>query len=350
MTTSSAAPPDRWGAFASFARRLPAETLVVADARVARLHPTVVGDIPPHARILGVRAAESTKSLAGLGRLLGATVGLSRAGTLVAVGGGTIGDVATVSAALTKRGIRLIHVPTTLLAAVDSSIGGKGAIHVASGAHLVKNAAGVFHPASESWLCPEFWATLSERQRIDGLVEAYKMAVCLDADLWSRWTRRRPTTLRLVSDARALKARVCSSDPFDRTGRRAVLNFGHTFGHVLESVTGFRLSHGAAVRLGVVCALDVGRRLGVTPDADALEVEACFEVLDGRSPCRRALARAIRGHTAAAIGRLLAADKKSEGGTLRMVFLTGPGAATVLSVPVRTWRSVLPAWRAGVRP
>jgi predicted secreted protein len=192
------------------------------------------------------------------------------------MGGGTVGDLGTVVAHLLKRGVRLIQVPTTLLAAVDSSLGGKGALHVESHGTALKNAVGVFHYAEECWICPELFATLSARQRREGAVEGWKMAVCLDTRRWRRWTRRRPSLRELIRESRAMKAAVCSEDPYERVGRRSLLNFGHTFGHVLESLSHFRLSHGDAVGPGILCALDVGRAVGATPDAVASDVERAF--------------------------------------------------------------------------
>jgi 3-dehydroquinate synthase len=274
-----------------------------------------------------VAAGEALKSMRALERLAPKLSSLPRGGTLVAVGGGTVGDLATVAAHLVKRGLELVQVPTTLLAAVDSSVGGKGALNVGG----VKNALGVFHYPARTLLCPEFFGTLSGAQRREGAAEALKMAVCLDAATWKRWAGRAPPTLEWVKTARRMKERVCASDPYERSGRRSLLNFGHTFGHVIESASGFRVRHGEAVALGMLCALDIGRALGVTPGALAEEVEAVLAVHTGAT--RPRLAQVLDGITPRQVEAWLGADKKSRGGALRMVLLVRPGVARLVEVP-----------------
>jgi len=138
---------ERTGRFASLVRQLPADAVVFADPRVLRLHSSVKRSLGRR-RIVPVPAGESSKSLRTLERLATGLIDVPRSATFLALGGGSVGDVVTVLAHLHKRGVRLVHVPTTLLAAVDSSIGGKGAVN----AGTVKNALGVFHAAAETWL------------------------------------------------------------------------------------------------------------------------------------------------------------------------------------------------------
>ena len=285
------------------------DALVLVDERVLRLHPKLRAALRGR-QVSALRAGEGAKSLATLERVTRAALHLPRRITLVAIGGGTIGDLATVFAHVFKRGVgRLIHVPTTLLAAVDSSVGGKGALNVGA-----KNVLGVFHAADECWLVPEVFTTLSEAQRREGRVEALKMVVTLDARRWSSWKRGLPEDDEVITVARALKNRVVDEDPYETTGRRAVLNFGHTFGHVIESLSRYRVRHGEAVGLGMLHALDEGVRRGVTPPALAAEVEAVL-------PVRRARLEQWRApRFAAETKRLLAADKKGA-----WVLLTRPG-------------------------
>ncbi len=315
---------DKWGRFSSLA---PKGAAWIIDAKVAKLHPTVLQSIRAPIHIELVTAGEALKSTRALERLAPKLVGLSRAGTLVAVGGGTVGDFATVAAHLVKRGVELIQVPTTLLAAVDSSVGGKGALNVGE----VKNALGVFHYATRTLMCAEFFETLSPAQHREGRAEALKMAVCLDAAVWKRWSRRAPGTLEMVKTARRLKHKVCAVDPYEQTGRRTVLNFGHTFGHVIESLSRFRVRHGEAVALGILCALDVGRAMEVTSLELAQDVEGVLAEQAGASRSR--LASVLESHFADEVDRLLMADKKSVGKGLRMVLLKRPGVASLLEVP-----------------
>lgn len=333
---------DRWGRFGALARTLRGEVLALCDERVLRLHPQVAGALRAH-RVVRLRAGEGLKRLATVERLAARAVDLPRSTTVLAVGGGTVGDVAAVFAHLFKRGVRLVQVPTTLLAAVDSSVGGKGAVNVGA----VKNALGVFHNAGEAWLCPELFRTLAPRQLREGALEAMKMAVTLDVRTWRDWRAALPALEPMVRQARALKGGVCEADPYEQGGGRVALNFGHSFGHVLEAVTRFSLRHGEAVGLGMLCALDVGRALRVTAPQVALDVEAALP--NGPAP-RRRLARALRAPSPGAVEAVLAADKKRAGRDLRMVLLVSPGRWTLEDVPAKVWRRLLGAWQRGERP
>lgn len=343
---------DRWGSLEKLSARLGEDCLVVIDARVAKLHPSARKALQARpCKLLIIPGGERAKSLSSLEKVLRAAAGLTRSGTLVAIGGGTIGDLCTVAAHLHKRGVKLIQVPTTLLAAVDSSVGGKGAVDLAvRGKAPVKNALGVFHYAAENWLCPELFTSLSEAQLREGRTEAWKMIACLDPKRWKAYHREAPTLAQVIRDARALKARVCEEDPYEQREIRPVLNFGHTFGHVLESISAFRLSHGDAVGLGMLCALDVGRALGATAPRVADEVEASLLAEVGVLP-RSEIARTLQRGSDAQIASLLAADKKNvRPGEVRMVLLKALGRWELRTVRSAVWRPLLRAWRRGVRP
>jgi 3-dehydroquinate synthase len=342
---------DRWGSFKRLCAGLPEGSLAVVDRRVARLHPTVVPALEarkPRA-VVQLTGGEVAKTFEALEQVMAAGLSMPRSGTLVAIGGGTIGDVSTVAAHLLKRGVRLVQVPTTLLAAVDSSLGGKGAVDMTVRGRVVKNPVGVFHYAEEAWLCPELYASLSDTQLREGALEAWKMVASLDAELFHAYVRRAPSLERMVKDARRLKESVCARDPYEHQGLRRVLNFGHTFGHVLESLSNFRLSHGDAVGIGMLCALDVGRAMGVTPEDVAWQVEDALHqgpgVL-GRERMADLLERAkLKDVTA-----LLSADKKAgSAGELRMVLLTAIGSAEVRDVSANVWRKLWPFWTEGKR-
>lgn len=331
---------EQRGRFDALLRTLTGPCFAIADERVLRLHPHVARAVQrvPH---LALRAGEGAKTLRTVERLALAAAAVPRQATVLAVGGGTIGDVATVFAHLHKRGARLVQVPTTWLAAVDSSVGGKGAVNVGS----VKNALGVFHAPAEGWLCDELFTTLSKAQRLEGEAEAFKMAVTLDARTWRTWRLARPDDVSLVATSRALKTRVCEDDPYEQRGLRTVLNFGHTFAHLIESVTRYRVRHGLAVALGMRCALDVGVAVGVTQAALAGDVERHLPLAQ---TARGALARALRGVTADQLEALLRSDKKGATATAtNFVLLEVPGRAVVRSVPHRVWRTLLPSWVKG---
>lgn len=339
MTTHElAASLERRGSFADLCEHLPTESVVFADARVLVLHPSVKRVLRAR-RVIALRAGEALKSVQTLERLAASVHDVSRRATFVALGGGTVGDLITVLAHLHKRGVRLIQVPTTMLAAVDSSIGGKGALNVRG----VKNALGVFHAADETWLCPAFFETLTERQRCEGRLEAWKMVVTLDAAAFRRWSRSAPDDAVLLREARALKEAVVRVDPFEQRGLRAVLNFGHTFGHVFESLSRYSVRHGEAVGLGMLCALDVGVAMGLTPRAVAVAVEAA---LPNPPAARRRIAQWARS-SASTVERLLRADKKGTAAVLQMVLLEAPGRWQLVEVAPATWRAAWLRWRRG---
>lgn len=348
---------DLWGDFDALCReRLPGRCVALVDVRVAMLHPNVVHSLErAGTKVLRLRAGENTKSLRVLEKVLAATTELPRSGTLMVVGGGTLGDLGTVAAHLIKRGVRLIQVPSTLLAAVDSSSGGKGAVHAATRdekgrSSQVKNAVGAFHYADETWLCERLFETLKPRQLREGRIEAFKMFATLKAPLWRKHAREEAPLGVLVRDARALKAAICKKDPYEKLGLRPVLNFGHTFGHVLESLSHFRISHGDAVGLGMLCALDVGRRMKLTPDELAKDVETALVEGPGVLP-RDDMASVFADADAAHIEKLLVADKKtSSKGELKMVLLRALGKWELVTVPAAIWQSLLPSWQNGERP
>lgn len=307
---------DYHGPFDALAARLgEGPALALVDARVLALHPHVRRALSrKNVTLVAKRAGERLKTLQALEELCQRALWAPRQLTMLAVGGGTIGDLATVFAHTFKRGVaRLIHAPSTLLAAVDSSVGGKGALNVAG----VKNALGVFHAADEAWLCPELFTTLSQAQRREGRLEAWKMAVVLDARRWRRWSEAPPDDDGLMVSSRALKHALVKRDPYDTKGLRLALNFGHTLGHAIESLSGHKVRHGDAVGLGMLYALDLGVALGVTPRSLAREVERSLPLARG---ARRQLERWLAPPHRAALRGLMAADKKKG-----MVLLTRPG-------------------------
>jgi 3-dehydroquinate synthase len=289
--------------------------LAVADERVLKLHPHVTRALRrKNITLVSLKAGERVKSLSTLEVLTEHALTLPRKLTLLSIGGGTIGDVATVFAHVFKRGVgRLIHVPTTLLAAVDSSVGGKGAVNVAG----TKNVLGVFHCADEAWLCAELFTTLSEDQRREGRIEAWKMVIALDAKRFARWSKTAPSDDELIRSSRALKHSVVVRDPEETKGVREVLNFGHTLGHAIESLSRYRVRHGVAVGLGMLYALDAGVRAGVTSREVAQAIEHALPLAPG---ARRQLASWLAPSNHEALRDLIRADKKDG-----MILVSRPG-------------------------
>lgn len=281
---------------------------------------------------LVVPPGESSKSVSRVTRLWSALVGASvdRSTPLVALGGGVVGDLGGFVAATYLRGIPLIQVPTTLLAQVDSSIGGKTGVDHALGKNLI----GAFYQPRAVFASMAALGTLPEREYRAGLAEVVKAGVLGDPILFERMERspagvlkRQPRLVRdLVRRAIAVKARVVREDPTEK-GRRAVLNLGHTLAHAIEQVEGYRgLLHGEAVAIGMAAAARVARRRGWAP-ADVSR-RICGLLEDLGLPTRRP------GLRAAEVLNAMARDKKVVGSKVRFVAPVAIGGTTFRWVPV----------------
>lgn len=208
--------------------------------------------------------AESAKNLRTVEKIARDLIraGADRRSLILAVGGGVVGDVAGFVAATYLRGVRLIHIPTTLVAQVDSSIGGKTGVDLPEGKNLV----GAFYPPSQVLADPETLSTLPHREYRSGIYEVIKYGVIADVHLFEYLCRNMPALLRRDPKALAyviprcmrIKARVVSRDEHE-SGLRQILNFGHTFGHALEAATRYRrFLHGEAVGCGMIVAALIG--------------------------------------------------------------------------------------------
>ena len=308
-------------------KNLPFDAAILTDANVAAVAP-----MPQGVPLLVLPPGESTKSLDRFGEALGwlARIGASRRTTVVALGGGVIGDLAGFVAAAYMRGVPLLQIPTTLLAMVDSSVGGKVAIDLPEG----KNLAGAFWSPVEVRVPLDALRTLPLRHRTNGLAEVLKYGFIMDAPLLEEdfGGDLEGTILRCV----ALKAQVVEEDERETTGRRAILNFGHTVGHAIERLTGYGpVLHGEAIAVGMTVEAELGERIGVTPLGTADTV-------------KRALAKhglptthTILGETDAMLATMRG-DKKSVGGDLAFSLLTEIGDCKLIaSVPEDDVRRVL---------
>ncbi len=215
---------------------------------------------------------DSTKNLRQLGRLYDEflRVGLDRSSAIVALGGGMVGDLAGYAAASYLRGIPIVQVPTTILAMVDASIGGKTAVNLKQGKNLV----GAFHQPSLVWIDTATLQSLPRRQRSAGMAEVIKAGAIWDARLFARLERDMKKALDLetkvlvpiIERACAIKAKVVSLDERE-SGVRMLLNFGHSMGHAVEKKLGYRkVLHGEAVAMGMVYAARRSEQLGFAPD------------------------------------------------------------------------------------
>lgn len=244
---------------------------LVSSPHVWRLHGDSVARVSTEPEPVLVPDGERYKTVQTVGRIYDALVraGADRSAVLVAVGGGVIGDVAGFAAATYLRGIRVVHVPTTLLAQVDSAIGGKTGVNHALGKNLI----GAFHAPRLVLVDPCVLATLPRREFRAGLYEVVKYGVIASAPLFARvrdglrslFARDQDALAAVVSESCRIKGEVVSADEHE-SGLRRVLNFGHTIGHALEAATKYRrLRHGEAVAYGMLAATALGVARGVTP-------------------------------------------------------------------------------------
>jgi len=281
----------------------------------------------PHWRILA--PGEQTKSWEELAATVNWLLDLEveRGDHIIALGGGVIGDLTGFCASVLKRGCHFIQVPTTLLAQVDSSVGGKTAINTPAGKNLV----GAFHQPSLVLADLSALETLPERDLLAGYAEVVKYGLIDDADFFA-WCDANAGamlagdgTLReyAVAHSVASKARIVAEDEFETTGRRALLNLGHTFGHALEAETGFssRLLHGEGVALGMVLAARYSARRGLMPSVSAEHVAQHIGDV-GLPASLRALELDCDG---AALVRHMLHDKKMDAGTLPFLLMKGIG-------------------------
>jgi 3-dehydroquinate synthase len=271
-------------------------------------------------------AGEQHKTLVSVDRIYRAAMSakLDRSSTIVGIGGGVIGDLAGHAAATYMRGIQLVLVPTTLVAQVDATIGGKVGVDFEG----IKNLVGAFHPARVIAIDPDLLATLPDTALADGMAEIVKIAMVFSADLLSRVEAlggvrdilAAPAIIRLAA---ALKARIVERDPFER-GDRALLNFGHTVGHGIESASVYRVSHGQAISAGMVAETWLAARLGL---ADRGAPDRLGALLG-----RFGLPGRVEGVDTGGIWSAMQSDKKRRDGKLRFGLSTVPGSGSVVEV------------------
>ncbi len=270
--------PNGVGPFARATATKSATALVVTDENVeahAEAVATSLSSVGIRPALTVVQAGEETKSLAWLSELYDelAEIPADRQTLVVAVGGGVIGDLAGFAAATYNRGLPLLMVPTTLLAMVDSSVGGKTGINHEKGKNLI----GAFHQPAGVWIDTQFLETLPKREYISGfLAEVVKYGVILDAAFFDYLESnvrglldRDPTVIRtIVSRSCRLKANVVEKDEREEIGVFGHGMSGHTFAHAFEAVGGYGVwLHGEAVAAGMICASKLGEKLGMVPPA-----------------------------------------------------------------------------------
>jgi len=331
------------GPIASTGRRIAAvlpgaRCVVVTDQNVAALYLAPLKEsLEAQGLFLGdavVAAGEASKSFPVLARLCETLLklGVERGDCVVALGGGVVGDLAGFAASILRRGVRLVQVPTTLLAQVDSSVGGKTGIDTPQGKNLI----GTFHQPSLVLADVSVLSTLAPREFRAGYAEVMKYGLLGDAPFFGWLEQHWPQVfsgeggerLKAIETSVRAKASIVEADEREETGKRALLNLGHTFGHALEAFAGYsdRLLHGEAIAIGMRLAFTYSVEQGLCPAEDAARVERHLAAVGLPSRIADIPGKTL---TTGQLLRLMAQDKKVKGGKLALVLVRGIGEAFV---------------------
>jgi 3-dehydroquinate synthase len=311
--------------------------IIVTDENVAPLWLNRLTDSLDRANIanqsITLPAGEPTKCFQQLEKLTEEILGfgIERGTALIALGGGVIGDITGLAAAITLRGLDFIQIPTSLLAQVDSSVGGKTGINNSHGKNLI----GAFYQPRLVLADISTLSTLPKRQLLAGYAEVVKYGLINDPEFFE-WCENNATVL-LGGDADALtyavltscqaKAKIVSADEQEH-GQRALLNLGHTFGHALEAETGYgdKLLHGEAVSIGMIMAFELSNRLGLCNQGDAGRVRAHLQDIGMKTDLRTL---ADKSWTAQKLLAHMSKDKKVEDGAIAFILARGIGKSFI---------------------
>jgi 3-dehydroquinate synthase len=315
-----------------------ARCAVVTDQNVSALHlAPLKASLEAQGLFLGdavVAAGEASKSFPVLARLCETLLklGVERGDCVVALGGGVVGDLAGFAASVLRRGVRYVQIPTTLLAQVDSSVGGKTGIDMPQGKNLI----GTFHQPSLVLADVSVLATLPPREFRAGYAEVVKYGLLGDAPFFAwleqNWQKvfsgQGGDRLKAIETSIRAKAAIVEEDEREESDKRALLNLGHTFGHALEAYAGYsdRLLHGEAIAIGMRLAFSYSVAQGLCPGADAARVERHLTAVGLPTKIANIPGKAP---TTGQLLRLMAQDKKVKGGKLALVLVRGIGAAFV---------------------
>ncbi|GAB4331715.1 MAG: 3-dehydroquinate synthase [Candidatus Abyssubacteria bacterium] len=310
----------------------PSRIMVVTNPQIQEFYGTTVraalASVPCDVVCETIPEGEQHKNIATVERLLDKMVGarLDRSSLLVSLGGGVVGDIAGFAAAIYARGIPYVQVPTTLLAQVDSSIGGKvGVDHP-----LAKNMIGAFYQPLLVCIDPAVLASLPDKEMQNGMAEVIKYGVIADEGLFSLLERHSNSLKKLdaglledtIKRCCQIKARIIQQDVHETTGLRVLLNYGHTIGHAIESVTGYRrFSHGEAVAIGMMTAAKIARILKLLPEEAEKRQERLL--LAAGLPTR------LFGVAPQSVIEAVKLDKKASAGQNRFVLPRGIGRVVV---------------------
>ncbi len=282
-------------------------------------------------KVFSVPPGEASKSVSTFGQLLSqlAQHKYNRADVIVALGGGIVGDLAGFVAASYLRGVKYVQIPTTLLAQIDSSVGGKTGVNLPEG----KNLAGAFYQPAAVFIDPDFLSTLPDADFADGMAELIKYALIRDTNMFLLLENGPVITAQsrqleeLVVQCVSIKRDVVVADERD-TGERMLLNFGHTIGHAIERICAqgsLPMTHGKAVAMGMAAITAVGVRKGLTKLGTTSRVEAVLQ--------KAGLPHSIEGFSRDDILDAILVDKKNMAGSLHLVMISEPGQSFLHSIP-----------------
>jgi 3-dehydroquinate synthase len=301
------------------AHNLAGRVVIATNTTLAPLYGETLTTALPDAALVTIPDGEQYKTLATVSRLYAdfLAAGLDRSGTVIALGGGVVGDVVGFAAATYMRGVRLVQIPTSLLAMVDSSVGGKVGVDLPEGKNLV----GAFKQPDRVLIDPGVLATLPEREWRCGMAEIIKHGLLADEKLLDPALHTAERAPELIRRAVQVKVDVVQQDPYER-GVRAHLNLGHTFAHAIERVTEYQWPHGEAVGVGLAAAARLSRRMGLCDDRLPQRVEKLLDAIG--------LPRRTGGLDSEAIHEAMFTDKKWQSGRSRFVLLRGVGQPAIV--------------------
>lgn len=319
----------------------PQKVAIITDDNVAPLYAEIVRQAVEKAGfepvIHIVANGEASKSLAEAENIYSflADEGFTRSDGIIALGGGVIGDLAAFAASTYMRGIHFIQIPTTLLAQVDSSIGGKTAVNTAK----AKNLVGTFSQPDGVLIDPEVLTTLDRRRIREGIAEIIKSAAIADLDLWNFLNNLTDENDLLaqadyvITETLKVKQKVVEEDEFDN-GIRLILNFGHTIGHAVEKTSGYGVvSHGEGVAIGMMQINAHAEKIGLSPVGSTARLKAMIEKFH--------LPIHAENWDEARLFEAITHDKKARGTNLKLILLTDIGEAKIVTVPLEELRQYL---------
>jgi len=310
---------------------IPGNVFVVMDKKVHKLHGKKIrkalSGFKGKIKYILLPAGEKSKSLVIIEKIFRElTKNNSGKDTLlISVGGGTIGDTAGFAASAYMRGLKLIHIPTTLLSAVDSSIGGKTGVNFQN----KKNLIGSFYPPAAVFIDTDFLKTLTKKDLMSGLGEVIKYGLLSNEIffnfLYKYWNKilslEKPVINKTIYECVAIKAAIVSKDEFEKSGARKILNLGHTFAHAFESYYNFRVDHGKAVTAGIVASLFLSNKISLIGKEKLLELLSLPYFFK---------ANLIKpDYESRAIIHLMRSDKKNKDGKINFVLLKDIGEVLI---------------------